>query len=129
MSAGEIIGAVNPPTMPDAPKVPSVHLAELPDDAILLDVREPQEWAAGHAPGAVHIPLADLPGRLHELPQRGEGDGPLAVTCRSGGRASRAVAWLASQGIDAVNLDGGMKAWESAGRPLVAAPGTSPTIR
>ncbi len=113
--------------MPNVPKVPNT---DLPDDAVLLDVREPDEWAAGHAPGAVHIPLGSLPSRLHDLPELlGGGDGPVAVTCRSGGRSSRAVAWLASQGVDAVNLDGGMKAWESAGRPLVATGDTAPRIQ
>lgn len=106
--------------------VPSISNSQLPDDAVLLDVREPEEWAAGHAPGAVHIPLGDLPSRVGDLPRT---DGPLAVTCRGGGRSSQAVAWLVSQGVDAVNLDGGMKAWQSAGRPLRAGQGVEPSIK
>lgn len=89
---------------------------DLPDDAVLLDVREQDEWDAGHAPGAVHIPLGDLPSRLAELP---DDVTPLPVVCRSGGRSSRAVQWLEQQGYDVVNVDGGMKAWDEAGKPLV----------
>ena len=89
---------------------------DLADDAVLLDVREDDEWAAGHAPGAVHIPLGDLPQRLADVP---EVDGELPVVCRSGGRSGRAVAWLAQQGYDVVNVDGGMKQWEAAGKRLI----------
>ena len=89
---------------------------DLADDAVLLDVREDDEWAAGHAPGAVHIQLGDLPQRLADVP---EVDGELPVVCRSGGRSGRAVAWLAQQGYDVVNVDGGMKQWEAAGKRLI----------
>lgn len=107
-------------------QIPAVPVSEVASDAIILDVREPDEWAAGHAPGAVHIPLGDLPARLSELaglaqaPGDGARAGSLAVTCRSGGRSSRAVAWLTQQGYDVANLDGGMQAWQAAGKPLVA---------
>lgn len=97
--------------------LPTVRPADLSDDAVLLDVREPDEWAAGHAPGAVHIPLGELVARVGELPQ---GEGPLAVTCRAGGRSSQAVRWLTQQGYDVANLDGGMKAWESAGKSVIS---------
>lgn len=92
---------------------------DLPDDAVVLDVREPEEWAAGHAPNAVHIPLADVPARVDELPDPSTG-GPLPVTCRSGGRSSRAVQWLQAQGYEVVNVDGGMKAWSAAGKQVVS---------
>ncbi|YAL83393.1 rhodanese-like domain-containing protein [Dermacoccaceae bacterium W4C1] len=88
---------------------------ELADDAVLLDVREQDEWDAGHAPGAVHIPLAELPARIGELP---ETDKELPVICRSGGRSARAVAWLEQQGYDVVNVDGGMRLWAEGGKPL-----------
>lgn len=91
--------------------------AQLPDEAVLLDVREQNEWDAGHAPSAVHIPLGDLPTRLDDLPSD---DTTLAVICRSGGRSSQAVAWLTQQGFDVVNVDGGMRAWASAGKPMTA---------
>jgi rhodanese-related sulfurtransferase len=111
------------------PDVPSVSVAAVPDPlaagSVLLDVREDDEWTAGHAPGAVHIPLADLPARLDELPP----DAEVVVVCRAGGRSARAVAWLVRNGIDAVNLDGGMGAWAEAGRPLVSETGTAPFVR
>ena len=71
-------------------EIPQVQNSDVSDHAVILDVREKDEWDAGHAPGAVHIPLAELPSRLHELPDTD--DGTLAVTCRGGGRSSRAVA-------------------------------------
>lgn len=111
------------------PTPPAVPASALADDAVVLDVREQDEWDAGHAPHAVHIPLGELPSRLDELP---ESDDPLPVVCRMGGRSARAVAWLGQQGFDVVNADGGMKAWESAGKPLVAADGgaaASPRVK
>ena len=84
--------------------------------AILLDVREPQEWAAGHAPDARHIPLGDLPARMRELPSQR----PVVVVCRSGHRSARAARLLADHGLDASNLKGGMSAWATAGLPVVA---------
>jgi len=107
-------------------QIPTVTPSDVANDAVILDVREPNEWAAGHAPGAVHIPLGDLPSRVGEL--AGLGTGSLAVTCRGGGRSSRAVAWLTQQGYDVANLEGGMKAWLSAGKPLVADEGTAPEV-
>ena len=103
--------------------IPQVPVSEVSDQALVLDVREQDEWDAGHAPGAVHIPLGELPSRLDELPDT-DAD-VLAVVCRSGGRSSRAVAWLSQQGFDVANLHGGMKAWEGAGKPLVAESGSA----
>ena len=97
-------------------EIPTTTVSDVADDAVVIDVREPNEWAAGHAPGAVHIPLGDLPMRLDDLPDTDSG--PVAVVCRSGGRSGQAVAWLAQQGFDVVNLEGGMKAWQAAGKPL-----------
>jgi len=97
--------------------IPTTTVSELPDDAVLVDVREADEWAAGHAPGAVHIPLGELPSRLGELP---ETDDVVAVVCRSGGRSARAVQWLAYQGYDVVNVEGGMLEWQRAGKRLAA---------
>ncbi len=106
--------------------IAQVSVDDVPDDAVILDVREQDEWDAGHAPGALHIPLSELPQRLAELPD--PDSGTLAVACRGGGRSSRAVAWLTQQGFDTANLHGGMKAWRSAGKPLVSDSGT-PTVR
>ena len=110
----------------DLMNVPQVSVQDVPDDAVILDVREQDEWDAGHAPGAVHIPLGDLPSRLDELPDTDSGT--VAVACRGGGRSSRAVAWLTQQGFDVANLDGGMKAWQGAGKQLVADSG-DPTVK
>ena len=95
--------------------IPTTTVSELPDDAVIVDVREADEWAAGHAPNAVHIPLSDLPARLGELPDT---DDTIPIVCRSGGRSGRAVAWLAQQGFDVANVEGGMRAWHSAGKQL-----------
>jgi rhodanese-related sulfurtransferase len=107
------------------PSIPSVEPTEVSPDAVLLDVREPDEWQAGHIEGALHIPLADLPTRADELPT----DGDLVVVCRSGARSARAVAWLTQNGHTALNLDGGMGAWAAAGREMVSDTGEAPTVR
>ncbi|MFC4553645.1 rhodanese-like domain-containing protein [Georgenia faecalis] len=97
--------------------------APVPEGWALLDVREQDEWDAGHAPDAVHIPLGELPARVDELPEA-----DLIVVCRSGGRSARATAWLARAGFEARNLDGGMKAWERAGLPLAGEGGAPPVV-
>ena len=104
--------------------IPTVQAPDVAPDAFLLDVREDDEWAAGHAEGALHIPLMDLPARLGEIPT----DRPLTIVCRVGGRSAQATTWLAQQGYDAFNLDGGMFAWASAGRPIVTDTGAEPFV-
>lgn len=111
------------------PAVPSVSAADVPADAVLLDVREDDEWAAGHVEGARHIPMGDLPGRFDEVGDLVAGGRELVVVCRSGGRSARVVAWLTQNGVDAVNLDGGMGAWATAGRPMVSETGGEPFVR
>ncbi len=106
--------------------IPQVSVTDLDDDAVMLDVREQDEWDAGHAPAAVHIPLGELPARLGDLPDPDAGT--LAVVCRSGGRSARAVVWLVQQGFDVANVDGGMRAWDSAGKQMVA-PSGPPSVR
>ncbi|HUZ82975.1 MAG TPA: rhodanese-like domain-containing protein, partial [Gaiellaceae bacterium] len=73
-------------------------------DAVLLDVREPDEWRAGHAPGALHIPLSELGQRVGELPDATR----IVAVCRSGGRSARATESLRRAGLQVDNLDGGM---------------------
>lgn len=107
------------------PSVPSVAASAVPAAAHIVDVREDDEWVAGHVEGAQHIPLADVPVRLGEIPA----DADVYVICRSGGRSSRAVAWLSQNGVDAVNVDGGMGAWADAGRPMVSETGAEPFVR
>ncbi|HTW18236.1 MAG TPA: rhodanese-like domain-containing protein [Nocardioides sp.] len=95
----------------------------LPEGLGVLDVREPVEWEHAHIEGAVHIPLMDLPQRLGDVP-----DGQVLVVCKVGGRSAQAVGWLAQQGYDAVNLDGGMLDWAAAGRPMVSETGQPPQV-
>lgn len=97
-----------------------IQAAHVPADAYLLDVREPDEWLAGHAPGAVHLPLMDIPARLEDIPR----DGDVVVVCRMGGRSAQAVAYLMQNGYDNVaNLDGGMRDWAAVGKPMVSEDG------
>ncbi len=103
--------------------LPTVDPRSVGDD-LLLDVREPDEWAAGRAPSAVHLPMSQLPGRLAEVPA----DRPVAVVCRSGHRSAQVTAYLLAHGRQARNLDGGMTAWVQQGLPLEAEPGVEPRI-
>jgi rhodanese-related sulfurtransferase len=101
-----------------------VPAATVPDDAWLLDVREDDEWAAGHAPGARHIPLGDLGARAAEVPQ----DEIIYVVCRSGHRSGQAAQALAGAGWRAVNVAGGMQQWAAAGLPMVTDSGAEPYV-
>ena len=99
------------------PQIPSVTPAEVGPDAYLLDVRESDEWAGGHAPGAHHLPMMEVPARMSEVPS----DADVVVVCRSGGRSGQVVSYLIGNGWDNVrNLDGGMRSWAAAGRELVS---------
>jgi len=83
--------------------------------AHIIDVREPWEYQQGHVPGAVNLPLGQLPERLHHLPK----DRPLLVVCASGARSARAAAFLVAQGFTQVaNLLGGTHGWMQAGLPI-----------
>lgn len=94
--------------------------------AVLLDVREPDEWDAGHAPGAVPLPLSALMAGA-PLPQAAQGR-PLVVICRSGNRSREAVGLLVARGMDAVDVIGGMNAWALADLPVVTARGEGGSI-
>lgn len=84
-------------------------------DAVLVDVREPDEWAEGHVAGATHIPLGELPSRLAEVPR----DREVLLFCRSGNRSGAATSLLRKQGFDrATNVEGGITAWRRAGLPV-----------
>jgi rhodanese-related sulfurtransferase len=104
--------------------IPSIDAASVPTDAHLLDVREQDEWNAGHVEGSQHIPMGELLGRLGEVPA----DREVVVVCRVGSRSAQVTAYLRQQGYDVVNLDGGLHAWVDAGRPLVAEAGTPPHV-
>jgi rhodanese-related sulfurtransferase len=87
------------------------------DDALVLDVREDKEYAAGHIPKAKHIPLGQLGKRIQELDKfKGK---PILVTCRSGHRSARACGMLKKAGFETVyNQAGGIIAWERANLPV-----------
>ncbi|MBV8950835.1 MAG: rhodanese-like domain-containing protein [Actinobacteria bacterium] len=85
------------------------------EGALLLDVREPDEWVEGHAPDAQHVPMAQVAGSRADLPN----DRTILAICRSGARSARIAAALNSWGYDAVNVAGGMQAWAAHGYTVV----------
>lgn len=96
------------------PLLPPAQVADR-TEAVLLDVREDDEVAGGRIAGSTHIPLGQLSDRLAELdPSR-----PVITVCRSGGRSARAALFLAAQGYDVADLDGGMTRWADEHRPTV----------
>ncbi|MFJ8805354.1 rhodanese-like domain-containing protein [Streptomyces sp. NPDC102490] len=99
--------------------MPTVGIEDLKDGDFLLDVREDDEWQAGHAAGALHIPLSEFVARYGELAEAAPQDGRVHVLCRVGGRSAQVTMYLVQQGVDAVNVDGGMQEWAAAGRPVV----------
>jgi rhodanese-related sulfurtransferase len=105
-------------------EVREVTAAGVPDGAWLLDVREDEEWTAGYAPGARHIPLGQLGARPAEIPQ----DEAVYVICRSGARSARAAQALSAAGWDAINVAGGMQDWAAAGRPMATDSGADPFV-
>jgi rhodanese-related sulfurtransferase len=101
------------PNEPPLPSVKPARAAQRDDGAVLVDVREPDEWSAGHAPGAHHRPLSDLdPASIPDATT-------VYCICRSGGRSAHATARLRQAGHDARNVEGGMHAWERAGLPVI----------
>lgn len=100
--------------MQQLPHTPYVQVSAVTDDAFILDVREPDEWQAGHVEGSLHIPMGQIPARFDEVPQ----DRRVVVVCRSGHRSARVTGYLRELGLDVVNLEGGLTAWEAANRTL-----------
>jgi rhodanese-related sulfurtransferase len=100
------------------PEVAEVDLAAVETrspDAVLLDVREPAEYAHGHVPGALSLPQAELATRLDEVPR----DRPVLTICQAGSRSLRAAQFLKQMGYtDVVSVAGGTGAWVAAGKPL-----------
>ncbi|WP_282786269.1 MULTISPECIES: rhodanese-like domain-containing protein [unclassified Nocardia] len=111
-----------------SPDIPSVPIDAVPAEfdaaepwgttdsvpALLLDVREPDEWRLGHAPGAIHIPMVDVPARTDEI----DIDAQVYVICRQGGRSIQVAQYLEHIGYEVLHVSGGMVAWQQAGRPL-----------
>ena len=90
-----------------------VHALQAGTGRPLIDVREEDEFAAGHVPGAVNLPMSSIGEHLDELP-----DEPFDVICQAGGRSARVVEALEARGYDATNVDGGTGEWAQAGLPL-----------
>ena len=97
------------------PEIDVDELAErLAGGAVLLDVREVDEYEEAHVPGAELIPLSELGQRLDDVPAAS----PLLLICKSGGRSMRAAEVLAQRGHDVVNVAGGTMAWMASGRDI-----------
>lgn len=110
--------------MPFGEQVAATDAASVPTEAYLLDVREPDEWTAGHAPEALHIPLGQLRSRAGEVPA----DRNVYVVCRSGGRSAQAASFLNAEGWSAINVDGGMRGWAAAGRSMLSETADPPVV-
>jgi rhodanese-related sulfurtransferase len=92
--------------------------------ALLLDVRNPNEWQAGHAEGAAWIPMRELAERQEELPT----DREIVVICKVGSRSAQVAEALVAAGYDAANVAGGAEAWQQAGLPIVTDDGQPGTV-
>ncbi|WP_137145004.1 rhodanese-like domain-containing protein [Mycolicibacterium sp. CR10] len=112
----------------DDTDVPQAAIVDVPaafdETVVLLDVREDDEWQRGHAEGAQHIPMGDVPARMAEI----DTEAQLFVVCHSGGRSQRVAQYLARNGYEPVNVSGGMLAWAEAGRPVVTDGGGEGTV-
>lgn len=103
-----------------APEIGVDELAAARDAGLipLIDVRQPEEYEAGHVPGAKLMPLADVVARIGEVPT----EGPVYVICHTGSRSQRAADFLRTRGIEAYTVAGGTKAWAEAGRETAHGP-------
>ena len=114
--------------MDGEPVVAQTGIADLPAEfgaaAVLLDVREDDEWNRGHAVDAQHIPMGQVAARLDEIDR----SATLYVICKAGGRSAKVAQLLARSGFEPVNVDGGMLAWAEAGRPVVTNDGSVGSI-
>ena len=108
--------------------VQQVDVSDVPttfdQSVVLLDVREHDEWQRGHAAGAQHIPMGEVPARISEI----DPDAKLFVVCHLGGRSLRVAQYLAQNGYAPINVGGGMQAWADAGRPVVTDTGGVGTV-
>jgi queuine tRNA-ribosyltransferase len=102
-------------TTPEVAEVDVTALASRGPDAALLDVREPEEYAHGHVPGATNLPQAELATRLEEVPR----DRTVFVICQGGMRSRRVAQFLRQMAfVQVANVQGGTEAWRTAGKPL-----------
>jgi rhodanese-related sulfurtransferase len=98
--------------------------ARMGESVVMLDVREADEWEAGHVDGSLWIPMGELAARQAELPD----EQALVVVCRSGNRSARVVQALVGAGYDASNVIGGLEAWVAAEHPLVTDAGAAGVV-
>ncbi len=105
LGRGDAEGAVRPTVRADR------ALALVRDGAVLVDVREKSEWRSGHAPQAIHVPLA----QIDSVTGRLRADVPVVVMCASGMRSRTAARHLRARGFQATSLAGGIGAWQAAG--------------
>lgn len=128
--------APTPPVAPAPQAVQATQVVQVSQQALLdmqarkdaslmlLDVRTPTEYAAGHIPGAVNIPHDQIAAHLSEIPKHDE----VVLYCHSGRRAGLAAEVLAANGYKKLgHLTGDMQGWQAAGRPVEASPATAPT--
>ena len=124
-------GAIDAPwaMLTSSPEVEEVEIDALDrrdPGAMVLDVREPEEFARGHVPGAVNVPQAELATRLDELPR----NRPIMTICQTGMRSLRAAQFLSQQGFDdVVTVGGGTAAWRNSGRPVEASDSATDPLR
>jgi rhodanese-related sulfurtransferase len=107
--------AISLPPVPISEVEVSALAERVAEGALVIDVREPDEYVEGHVPGAQLVPLATVPDHL----DRFRTDGPTYVICRSGGRSMRACELAADEGYNVVNVTGGTGAWIASGRDVV----------
>ena len=81
----------------------------------VVDVRETDEYVAGHVPGVILLPISEIAERVDEVPAGGE----VYIICHLGSRSLKVTQWLRQQGIDAYSVAGGTKAWADSGREIV----------
>ena len=98
----------------ETPEIDIDHLAAVGDEAIVVDVRQFDEYAEGHVPGAMLIPMAQLAARMHEL----DDSRPVYVVCASGNRSKAMTDVLRDAGFEARSVAGGTNAWIKSGRPI-----------
>lgn len=105
------------PARPEAVDAPGLKAALASGEAVLVDVRTPAEYQSGHVPGAISLPLDQLPARLDALSAH-QGS-PVYLICASGGRSARAQTLLSEAGFARpINVEGGTRAWIAAGLPV-----------
>ena len=105
--------------------IPQLPVDDIPNDAVFLDVRERDEFIAGHAPGAINVPMSEFRARLVEVPR---GEDALLIICRSGVRSQKVAEFLATLDLPAINVAGGTLAWPQTGHPLVSDSGEEPAV-